>query len=100
MKTTAAAIMLSTTLGTALMRSSLGFFVGPTIGRSMAGTTATASTSSFPHHLFNRLFSSSATTGNYPIMAEEDVMSKKKHGTSDKPVQEKLRWNCDYETAE
>jgi len=35
-----------------------------------------------------------------PIMAEEAVMSPKAHGTSEKPVQEKLRWNCDFQTAD
>lgn len=35
-----------------------------------------------------------------PIMAEESVMSQKAHGTSEKPVQEKLRWNCDFQTAD
>ena len=51
--------------------------------------------------LFNKLFSSqSQTDSKYPIMADESVMSPKKHGTSDKPVQKKLRWNCDYDTAD
>ena len=36
----------------------------------------------------------------YPIMADESIMSKKAHGTSDSPVQKELRWNCDYETAD
>lgn len=36
----------------------------------------------------------------YPVMADEAVMSPKTHGTSEKPVQEKLRWNCDFETAD
>ena len=36
----------------------------------------------------------------FPVMAEEEVMSQKAHGTSEKPVQEKLRWNCDFETAD
>jgi hypothetical protein len=30
-------------------------------------------------------------------VAEEDVMSQKQHGTSEKPVQKNLRWNCDYD---
>jgi len=33
-------------------------------------------------------------------MADESVMAPKQHGTSAKPVQAKLRWNCDYETAD
>jgi len=34
------------------------------------------------------------------VMGDEDIMSKKAHGTSDVPVQKNLRWNCDYDTAE
>ena len=54
-------------------------------------------------HLLNKLFSSSQTTpkdSKYPVMADESVMSKKAHGTSEKPVQTNLRWNCDYDTAD
>ena len=59
----------------------------------IAGTTQ--------RHLFNQLFSSSATSNSkYPIMADESIMSKKKHGSSDSPVQKILRWNCDYDTAD
>uniref|UniRef100_A0A7S2R6D3 Uncharacterized protein n=1 Tax=Eucampia antarctica TaxID=49252 RepID=A0A7S2R6D3_9STRA len=35
-----------------------------------------------------------------PVMASEDVMSTKAHGTSEKPVMKDLKWNCDYETAD
>ena len=35
-----------------------------------------------------------------PITATEEVMSQKKHGTSDQPVQKDLRWKCDYDTAD
>jgi hypothetical protein len=35
-----------------------------------------------------------------PIMAGEEVMSQKAHGTSEKPVMKNLRWNCDYDTAD
>lgn len=35
-----------------------------------------------------------------PIQCGEDVMSQKAHGTSEKPVQSKLRWGCDYDTAD
>lgn len=48
--------------------------------------------------LFN--FFSSAQSGEYPIMADESVMSPKAHGTSEKPVQKDLKWNCDYDTAD
>ena len=44
------------------------------------------------------LFSSKA--GQLPVMAEEEVMSQKAHGTSEKPVQKNLRWNCDFNTAD
>jgi hypothetical protein len=50
-------------------------------------------------HLLGRLFGTGVSS-EYPIYAEESVMSKKAHGTSDKPVQDKLRWNCDNETAD
>ena len=36
----------------------------------------------------------------YPLVGEEALMSKKAHGTCDKPVQKDLRWNCDFETAD
>jgi hypothetical protein len=48
--------------------------------------------------LFDKLFSTSS--GKLPVMAEEDVMSPKAHGTSEKPVQKNLRWNCDFDTAD
>ncbi|KAI2512606.1 hypothetical protein MHU86_1825 [Fragilaria crotonensis] len=35
-----------------------------------------------------------------PILASEDVMRTKSHGTSDKPVMKDLRWSCDYEVAD
>ena len=36
----------------------------------------------------------------YPIVGDESLMSAKKHGTSNVPVQENLRWGCDKETAD
>lgn len=67
-------------------------FVGPSVAaRPSPGVS---------RNLFNKLFSSSANTGKYPIMAEESVMSKKAHGTSEKPVMKDLRWGCDYDTAD
>merc|ERR1719373_294581 len=33
-------------------------------------------------------------------MGEESIMSKKAHGTSEKPVMDNLRWDCDFETAD
>ena len=50
------------------------------------------------HNLFN--FFASKTDSKYPVTAEESVMSQKAHGTSEKPVQKNLRWNCDHDTAD
>merc|ERR1719382_1394181 len=33
-------------------------------------------------------------------MGTEAIMSKKAHGTSEKPVMDNLRWDCDFETAD
>lgn len=49
--------------------------------------------------LFDKLFSTS-TNSQYPVYADESVMKPKAHGTSEKPVQSKLRWNCDFDTAD
>jgi hypothetical protein len=46
----------------------------------------------------SRLFATS--TEKLPVLAEEDVMSQKEHGTSEKPVVKDLRWKCDFETAD
>jgi hypothetical protein len=34
------------------------------------------------------------------VMADESIMTVKKHGTSNVPVQQDLRWNCDAATAD
>ena len=34
------------------------------------------------------------------VMGDEEIMSKKAHGTSAVPVQDNLRWGCDKETAD
>jgi len=36
----------------------------------------------------------------YPIVGPESIMKKKAHGTSETPVQDNLRWGCDFETAD
>lgn len=36
----------------------------------------------------------------YPVVGNEDIMRPKKHGTSAKPVQAKLRWGCDVQLAD
>ena len=35
-----------------------------------------------------------------PIMADESVMCPKAHGTTETPVQQNLRWNCEWKTAD
>ena len=49
--------------------------------------------------LLDKLFGSSSTTG-LPVICEESVMDQKSHGTSEKPVQKDLRWDCDFNTAD
>ena len=39
-------------------------------------------------------------SSKYPILCDESVMRPKAHGTSEKPVQQNLRWNCDVKTAD
>jgi len=34
------------------------------------------------------------------VMGEESIMSQKSHGTSEKPVQQKLRWSCNADLAD
>ena len=51
-------------------------------------------------NLFKGFFGTAAGTSEYPVYAEESVMSQKAHGTSEKPVQKDLRWACDFETAD
>lgn len=34
------------------------------------------------------------------VPGSENIMSPKKHGTSDTPVQKNLRWNVDWNTAD
>jgi len=66
-------------------------------------TVAVRSVGAFVPHAHTaaptRILSSLAST-KLPVMAEESIMSQKTHGTSEKPVQKNLRWNCDYETAD
>lgn len=95
---------LSTTLVLAAARGASSAFA---VGRGGAAAARSRTTRTRQrHHLFNRLFGSSGsgsasqTDSKYPVMAEESVMSPKAHGTSEKPVQKNLRWNCDYETAD
>ena len=54
--------------------------------------------------LFNRSVGLSNTRGisatKYPIYCDESVMSKKAHGTSEKPVMKDLKWGCDWNVAD
>jgi hypothetical protein len=36
----------------------------------------------------------------YPVYGSREIMKKKKHGTSEKPVMKNLKWGCDYELAD
>ena len=40
------------------------------------------------------------TSGSYPVMGEESIMKPKAHGTSQKPVQDQLRYGCDRGVAD
>lgn len=73
---------------TSSVQTSLGF---------VAPSVRTAGKSS-QRQLFN--FFGTASSSKYPVVADEALMSDKAHGTSDKPVQKDLRWNCDFETAD
>ena len=74
-------------------------FASPSVPRSIGSRSYTTGRS-LQRNLFNKLFSSSPNTSKYPIVADESVMSKKAHGTSEKPVMKNLRWKCDYDTAD
>lgn len=54
--------------------------------------------------LFNRSINLSNTRSlsstKYPIYCDESVMSKKAHGTSEKPVMKDLKWGCDWNVAD
>lgn len=97
---------LSTLLFASTMRMSAAFLSSGGWNLSSSASIATATTPKYM--VFDKLFgnteSSSTSTSSqqkkYPILADESVMSQKAHGTSEKPVQSKLRWNCDYQTAD
>jgi hypothetical protein len=92
--------MITISVGISVLRSSFSFLSSPTVGSNRAIVTGTGSITTTQRPLFNKLFSSASSTGKYPILADEEVMSEKSHGTSEKPVQKNLRWNCDYNTAD
>lgn len=98
MKLTLAMSVLTTTIAAASLRTVSAFVPSHVSTRAAVG--ATSATTSLA--LFDKLFSTGAesSTGKLPILADEAVMSQKAHGTSEKPVQSKLRWNCDVSTAD
>jgi len=82
-------------VGNSLLRSAAAF--GPRVPSSFG---ATASANVTQRNLFNRLFGTAAQSSKYPIMTGEETMSQKGHGTSEKPVQKDLKWNCDEKVAD
>ena len=42
----------------------------------------------------------SANDKGYPVMGSEEIMSPKAHGTCAAPVQDNLRYGCDFKTAD
>jgi hypothetical protein len=40
------------------------------------------------------------TRNKYPIVGNSSIMKKKSHGTSMTPVQDNLRWDVDFKTAD
>jgi hypothetical protein len=88
-----------TTITMALwIASTASAFAPSVVSQQLARSTGPAASSRL--FLFDKLFSTSAKNSQYPVMADESVMAPKKHGTSDKPVQSNLRWNCDFQTAD
>jgi len=90
--------MLRQTLVLALVASAVqGFVTRPTVAPKKAAQRSTVSAPSM--NLFNTLFGPK----QFPapcIMGDEEIMSKKAHGTSATPVQPGLRWDCDRQTAD
>jgi hypothetical protein len=39
-------------------------------------------------------------TREYPVVGNSSIMKKKSHGTSITPVQDNLRWDVDFKTAD
>mmetsp|Transcript_96898 Transcript_96898/g.273898 ORF Transcript_96898/g.273898 Transcript_96898/m.273898 type:complete len:207 (+) Transcript_96898:40-660(+) len=48
----------------------------------------------------NKTHLNMSNNNKYPIYCEEDVMKPKAHGTCDQPVMKKLRWGCNWDTAD
>jgi len=67
---------------------------------SASARSATPSAFVGASRAFSKTSALKATPVKLPVLADEEVMSPKAHGTSEKPVQKNLRWSCDYETAD
>lgn len=77
----------------------------PLLSIALSGMLCSSSSafSILPHHTRTSFAPSQlnmSSQKSLPIMGEESIMSQKAHGTSSKPVQKELRWNCDYDTAD
>ena len=57
-------------------------------------TTATIATRK------GKMTNDSGKTLTLPVVGDESIMSKKKHGTSETSAQKNLRWGCDWDTAD
>mmetsp|Transcript_12819 Transcript_12819/g.36875 ORF Transcript_12819/g.36875 Transcript_12819/m.36875 type:complete len:215 (-) Transcript_12819:54-698(-) len=90
--------LLNVAFVAAAATTTVSAFASPSVPRSIGSRSSTGR--SLQRNLFNKLFSSSSNTSKYPVVADESVMSKKAHGTSEKPVMKNLRWKCDFETAD
>lgn len=44
--------------------------------------------------------SASSSSGAFPILGGAEIMSKKAHGSCDRPVQQSLRWGCNVKKAD
>lgn len=94
-------IDLALTLLVAASLRSARAFIPTSMGRQSRTAFDTFSQRQQSHlFLLDKLFGTATSSGKLPVIAEESVMSQKAHGTSEKPVQKNLRWNCDYDTAD
>lgn len=83
----------------ALTAASAGAFSAgrPATALARASVTRKGPHSSPRMNIFTQLMGGGY--GGDAVMGDESIMSEKAHGTSDVPVQDNLRWNCDVETA-
>ncbi|GAX80371.1 hypothetical protein CEUSTIGMA_g7810.t1 [Chlamydomonas eustigma] len=71
------------------------------INFKMAQCSLKASSTDVPEGLSDGCKGAPALPGaKLPLPGTEEIMRAKAHGTTDKPVQENLRWNCDRKVAD